>query len=92
MDDKLEHMTNTIEVDYKQRMEKIAFYYKELSKISSSLKDHPVSRPSSPPKMESSPPKMDRFSLPHSPRSTMCPLMTLSGVAAMIEGSEKANS
>jgi chromosome segregation ATPase len=85
MDNKLEHMTNAIEADYKQRMAKISFYYEELSKLSSSLGNHPSSRPSSPP-------NLDRFSLPHSPRSTMCPLMTLSGVAAMIVGSEKANS
>ena len=85
MDNKLEHMTNAIEVDYKQRMAKLSFYYQELSKISSSLGNHPVSRPSSPPKIEP-------CSLPHSPRSTMCPLMTLSGVAAMIVGSEKADS
>jgi hypothetical protein len=78
-------MTNAIEVDYKQRMAKFSFYYEELSKLSSSLGNHPVSRPSSPP-------KTDLFSLPNSPRSITCPLMTLSGVAAMIVGSEKADS
>jgi hypothetical protein len=94
MDNKLEHMTSAIEVDCKQRMAKISFHYEELSKLSTHLGNnnniHPVSSSSIP---SSSPPKMeDRFRLPHSPRSTICPLMTLSGVAAMIVGSEKADS
>jgi hypothetical protein len=76
LDHTLKSLTSAAESDYQQRMTKIAISYEALSNLATRFSSN---SPPCTPSMTKS-----EISFPESPRSTMSPLMTLSGVAAMI--------
>jgi hypothetical protein len=74
LDHRLHSMTNAVDADYREQMTKFALAYQALSNIS--IRESASSPPCTPP------PAKGDLDAPVSPRSTMSPLETLSGVAA----------
>jgi hypothetical protein len=76
---RLHTMTNTVESDYQEQMAKLNLSYQALSNLS--MRESTSSPPCTPP-----PPTKGDLEAPVSPRSTMSPLETLSGVAMAMLG------